>query len=361
MLHKYNSFEKLYIKILIFKKIYKKMILVMCLLLIITLNKGVINMNKFKKIGLSALAGSLVAMSVNAAEMTVSGGAALTYSDTGGATTGNSFTMGDGLTFSASGELDNGLTVSSSYVLDDATLDDFSMSVSAEGFGTLTFHGMDGSSALGAVDDITPNAYEEAWYGGSGTGTVINGLSTTNLFQYTSPSFAGATVTYTYAQASATTSVKSISSWGIAISPEMVEGLTVGYATQDDESGAATTTGYTTADADENTMYVKYVYGPVTFAYQESESDATNNTQDADSQAWGITYAVSDNLTIGAASHTFETTGNASLVDQESTNVSASFTSGGMTIAGTVANVDNVSGVATNDVDVVEIGVSFAF
>ena len=220
---------------------------------------------------------------------------------------------------------------------------------------------MDGSSALGAVDDITPNAYEEAWYGGSGTGTVINGISTTNLFQYTSPSFAGATLTYTYAQASATTSVKSVESWGVAISPEMVEGLTIGYATQDDKSGAATTTGYNTADADENTMYIKYVYGPVTFAYQDSESDSTSNTKDADSTAWGITYAVSENITVGTASHTFETSGNSSLVDQESTNVSASFTSGGMTIAGTVGNVDNVSGVATNDVDVVEIGVSFAF
>ena len=47
------------------------------LLLIITLNKGVINMNNFKKIGLSALAGSLAAFSANAGEMTVSGGANL--------------------------------------------------------------------------------------------------------------------------------------------------------------------------------------------------------------------------------------------------------------------------------------------
>jgi outer membrane protein OmpU len=318
-------------------------------------------MNKLKKIGLSALAGSLVAMSVNAAEMTVSGGAALTYSDTGGATTGNSFTMGDGLTFTASGELDNGLSVSSSYVLDNGALDDFSMTVSSDAMGSLTFHGMDGSSALGAVDDVTPNAYEESWYGGSGTGTVINGLSTTNLFEYKSPSFAGATVTYTYAQASATTSVKSVSSWGVSYSPEMVEGLTVGYATQDDESGSATTTGYTTGDADENTAYIKYVYGPITVGYQESESDSTSNSEDADSQAFGITYAVSDSLTIGYNSHTFETTGNTSLVDQESTGVTASFTSGGMTISGIVSSIDNVSGVATNDKDVVEIGVSFAF
>ena len=41
-----------------------------CLLLIITIKKGVINMNNFKKIGLTALAGSLVAVSAaNAGEM----------------------------------------------------------------------------------------------------------------------------------------------------------------------------------------------------------------------------------------------------------------------------------------------------
>ena len=46
------------------------MILRQCLLLIITNNnKGEINMNNFKKIGLSALAGSLVAMSAHAAEV----------------------------------------------------------------------------------------------------------------------------------------------------------------------------------------------------------------------------------------------------------------------------------------------------
>ena len=39
----------------------------------------------------------------------------------------------------------------------------------------------------------------------------------------------------------------------------MVEGLTVGYASQDDESGSATTTGYNTKDTDENTMYSMYM------------------------------------------------------------------------------------------------------
>ena len=38
-------------------------------------------MNNFKKIGLSALAGSLAAFSANAAEMSVSGSAAVTYNN----------------------------------------------------------------------------------------------------------------------------------------------------------------------------------------------------------------------------------------------------------------------------------------
>ena len=44
--------------------------------------KGVINMNNFKKIGLTALAGSLVSVSANAGEMTVTGGASLNLLDT---------------------------------------------------------------------------------------------------------------------------------------------------------------------------------------------------------------------------------------------------------------------------------------
>ena len=97
-------------------------------------------------------------MSVNAAEMTVTGGASITFADYGADITNNAWSSGDGLTFAASGELDNGLTVSSSYTLDRGVLDDYSVSIATEGMGTITFHGLDGSSALGAVDDVMPTA-----------------------------------------------------------------------------------------------------------------------------------------------------------------------------------------------------------
>ena len=61
------------------------------------------NMNNIKKIGLTALAGSLVAISAQAAEMTVSGATVLTYTAKGPSeVTGNPFGMKTNLSFTAS-------------------------------------------------------------------------------------------------------------------------------------------------------------------------------------------------------------------------------------------------------------------
>ena len=72
-----------------------------------------------KKIGLTALAGSLVATSAFAGEMSVAGGASITVEHKNGtaADSGKSYTMGNQLTFSGSGELDNGLNVSLSFAV----------------------------------------------------------------------------------------------------------------------------------------------------------------------------------------------------------------------------------------------------
>ena len=64
-----------------------------------------------KKIGLTALAGSLVATSVFAGEMSVSGSAAINWEGQEKTTSGNTFRMADSITFSGSGEMDNGMTV----------------------------------------------------------------------------------------------------------------------------------------------------------------------------------------------------------------------------------------------------------
>jgi outer membrane protein OmpU len=87
-------------------------------------------MKNWKKAGLTALAGSLVATSAFAGAVSVSGTAGLTYTGNTGAQDGDAAQKGqDGsrwglnksLSFSGSGEMDNGWTVSISQTLKDGS------------------------------------------------------------------------------------------------------------------------------------------------------------------------------------------------------------------------------------------------
>ncbi len=109
-------------------------------------------------------------------------------------------------------------------------------------------------------------------------------------------------------------------------------------------------------------MYVKYAVGGFTLGYQESESDHDTVSSSLDSSAYGITYAVNDDLSIGYSYHKTEfDSGAANSTDQESTGVSASYTMGGMTLAGAINDVDSMDGVATGDYEGYEFNLSFAF
>jgi len=328
-----------------------------------TKNKGVINMNNLRKIGLSALAGSLATFSVNAADMSVSGAASITLDDTnrGKADRGNGYYMGDSVKFNASGETDGGLGVAVYYEMDGGVLDDHNIKLTGD-FGTLEFNGHGSSSAMGAVDDKTPNAYEEAWdiidtdgTATSGSPTVINGSGGGNsMFIYTSPSMGGASLTVAYRNAVGD-KAESMTDFAVKVSPEALDGLTVGAAMSNNTIG-------TNIDSDESTMYATYATGGFTVGVQSSDLDHTTANSDQESIAYGITYAVNDDLSIGYSYHEldFEST---SLLDQESTGISASYTMGGMTLAGATNEVDNMNGspTAANDVEGYEFTLSFAF
>jgi len=105
-------------------------------------------MNKFTKIGLSALAGSLVAFSAQAGSLSASGAATLTFSngdDKSLTDEGNQWTMGDSITLSGSGEMDNGMSISLSFEIDNddtgggEVYDSHSMTLDTNGYGTLRF------------------------------------------------------------------------------------------------------------------------------------------------------------------------------------------------------------------------------
>ncbi|MBD1145046.1 porin [Pelagibacterales bacterium SAG-MED37] len=321
-------------------------------------------MNNLRKIGLSALAGSLATFSVNAADMSVSGAASITFDDTnrGKGDRGNGFYMGDSIKFNASGDTDGGLGIAVYYEIDDGALDDHNLKISGD-FGTLTFDGHGGSSAMGAVDDKTPNAYEEAWdiidtdgAATSGSPTVINGSGAgDDMFIYSSPSMGGATLTVAYRNG-VSDAAESMTDFAIAVSPENIDGLTVGVAMSNNTVG-------TNIDSDESTMYATYATGGFTVGVQSSDLDHTTANSDQESIAYGITYAVNDDLSIGYSYHELEFEAGANLLDQESTGISASYTMGGMTLAGATNEVDNMQGqsAAANDVEGYEFTLSFAF
>jgi len=314
-------------------------------------------MNKLKMIGLTALGTTLIASSAFAVEMSVSGGASLTLNSTnsGKATAGNGWTMGDSLNFTGSGEMDNGWTVTTKMEIDGGTEDDHSFSLGMGDGGTLSFHGKGGSSALSGVDDVTPNAYEESWdVVTGGDAAVINGEANANMFVYQSPSLSGATITIAYVNSAAATTAVSYSDIAFAYSPEMAEGLTVGFATGDTEEVVGTKNK-------ESTMYAKYAYGPITVGYQASENDLTAASSDVEMTSMGVSYAITDNFSVAYNQSTFDKDGSAT--DIEASGISWSYTMGSMTFAGAMNNVDNI-GYATTaaaDREGYEMGLSFAF
>ena len=321
-------------------------------------------MNNLKKIGLSALAGSLASVSAHAAEVSVSGSASITMDRPSKShVTGNDFSMGDSLNFNMSGETDGGLGVAVFYEIDGGALDDYDMTLSGD-FGSLKFNGSGTSSAMGAVDDVTPNAYEEAWdvldtdgTSTSGSPLVIGGGGGTNMFIYTSPDFSGFTVTAAYQNDGGAAGVAdSYSDYAIAYSPEMVEGLTLGYATGDKNVAA-------NVDQSNTTGYAKYAIGGFTIGYQVSESDHDTKTSSLDSVAYGVTYAVNDDITVGYSYHEvdMDSARSTGTFTQESTGISASYTMGGMTLAGAINETDNMRGVDASDFEAYEFNLSFAF
>ena len=316
-----------------------------------------------KKIGLSALAGSLVAFSANAGEMSVAGSASINMEHTNGGfgNSGKTFSMGNQLTFSGSGELDNGLNVSLSFILDqgddkgtDTTADDnagapfdsHSVTVSSDGLGSLTFAGEGGSSATSALDGT---AAGDIWDNFDGSGDITPTAVGTgdNMFNYSLPTIAdGLAVNVSYLP----TGSAAQSAVGYSATYSGVEGLSVSY-------GAGDGTNDTT---DATAMKASYAYGPVTVAYSNYEYDASGTSADNETTSFKISYTVSDEISISYGEETIE---EGTSLDVETKAISASYTTGGMTITAATNEIENSAGTtaATEDRERWALSASFAF
>ena len=312
-----------------------------------------------KKIGLTALAGSLVVTSAYAGSMSVSGGASIGLKNTTKTASGKSWTMGNQLTFSGSGELDNGMNVSLSFVIDQGDdtaiasgpFDSHSVTISSDSLGTLKFSGEGGSSAQSAIDTT---AAGDLWNNGSNVTAPRASEAGNNSLFYTLPSIMDdLAVTASMSPGSAGGSTAT----AYALTYTGVEGLSVSYGT-----GETNTVG---SEQDHDTLKASYAIGSFTVGASSTESnyDAAASV-DETVNSWQVAYTVSDDMSVTYGVDTIET--EAQSVDEEISGFGVSYTTGGVTITAnrfeaTGQGNSNTEGSLTGDQERWSLGASFAF
>ena len=318
-----------------------------------------------KKIGLTALAASLVSVSAaNAGSMTISGAASVGIggysSDTHNA--GTSFTMGNQFTVSGGGELDNGLNVSLSYQLDNAAgvsgpFDDHSITISSDEIGTIKFSGHGGSSATSAMDATAAGDIWDGFDGAVATGvtgmTIGASGGSNNSIYYTAPSLMdGLTLNASY---NPQTGNGVESEMGYGLSYTGVEGLTLKYATMDENTGTTASSG------DQTAWHIGYALGPITLEVTNNDYDISAATSDKETSSYELSYTVSDELSI--AYGTEEIDDGATATDAEYSALVVTYTAGGMTLTGKMEEAENVDGSTNSNADVEYwfLGAAFAF
>ena len=325
--------------------------------------KGVI-MNKLRTIGLSALAGSLAAFSAQAFEASVSGGAEITISHGGGSdVTGNPLGARKNITISGSGELDNGWGISVFHALGDTHAYSSSVySFDMGAMGTLSLDSGSGGHGAAAIDNIMPTAYEEADYGMATGAPDIGGTASGEYIGY-SNTFGGATIYAAYnpdrtgaTQGDGGFKEGSGSAWDIAVKFAPMEGLTLAAGWGQLEDG---TSG--TADVDEDTIAATYAWGPVTVGYQLSHDD-TNGATEVTTQAGGITFNVSDDLSVGYQ-RIMSDYARTTTVDIDTTfnGVTAAYSMGNIAIKFVANDGTNINGTEGTSDEAKELSLSFAF
>jgi outer membrane protein OmpU len=309
-------------------------------------------MNNLKKVGLTALAGALVSVSANAADLSVTGGASINFYGEEGKDSGNGWTMADVITFSASQEMDNGWNVTVKHTLDDNTVDGRSMVIDMGDNGTLTFSGIDGSSVLGSKDDTTPTAGEEAWGDVTGATAALGGASNNDMFHYSNSSLIdGLTLAAAYVPSDLATEEESSFDYGAEFATDA--GLTIGVAMGENNADAD-------ASIDTTILYANMVFDEFSIGATVSEADSETANADVDFSAVGISYAVSEEMSVSVNSSTHDYELSTS-DDQDALGVSISYVMGSMTFTANHNSVDNAAGTSTDDRSGYNLNLAFAF
>ena len=362
-------------------------------------------MNNFKKVGLTALAGSLVAVSAHAGELTVTGGANITLKSGTASSTSNTTGRGLGtdkdVAFKGSGELDNGTTFTVSTATTDTQSDltDGYISIATPSFGSFLM-GHHSGAAHYKYDEEVPQAYEQI---SDITATVtqnkVGDFMDNNHVTYTSPTFdmMGASITFDVGYATVANDAEtgdggtpglshtygSGQEAGVTIA---YEGLKLGvYGAERENKTQVAADKDNSKDEFNGVWYAKYSMGPVSVGYSEFYIDAgvTESAVVATDSAKtlrtsggfteghqiGIAFNVNDNLSVSYTEsvETYDAqsdlkTGEIADVDQEIDAIQIAYSMGGMSIKAYQMDVANPAfDEDADDSKVTEIALGLAF
>jgi outer membrane protein OmpU len=274
--------------------------------------------------------------------------------------------MGNQLTFTGSGEMDNGMNVALSFILDqgDNTVDaeaattaaatggpfdSHSITISSDAMGSIVFAGEGASSAQNTIDttaagDIWDNTFASYT-------AATNASAGTKTLTWTLPSMVdglGVVTSYNGSSAGEEGTI------GYALTYTGVEGLSVSYGV-----GEVGDTTAGTGGREITTYKASYAFGPVTAAMSMNDYDITGATANEEQSSYKISYTVSDELSVSYGAETHETVDQTN--DEEFDQISVSYTSGGLTATVSQTNADNVTDAAQSEQSKWNVGLSFAF
>jgi len=326
-------------------------------------------MNNFKKIGLSALAGSLVAFSASAVEMSVSGTSELTYTTTAGnneGVTGNPFGSNTSVSFSGSGNV-GWADVTIVRTLNDgiATALSAYQTMDMGDMGKISFDAIGGGlEGLTAYDDKLPSAYEEMWNGVSSSG--ISGAASNDTLGY-SNTYGGVGISLAYSKGGTAGSsdggdgtevvTGSTADWHLTYAVPQVEGLTLMHGSSTISKTAAA------ANDDESTnTHIVYTTGPISAGYRMGKVDMGGTVTDKEIDAMSIAFNVNDNLSVSVGTQDTKYDRNATADTTETVDgFSASYTMGATSVRAHFAESTTDGGVVGNSAEYMEISLMLSF
>ncbi len=305
-------------------------------------------MTNVKRLGLTALAGSLVATSAYAGALDVSGTAKVTYaSQDESEVNGNPYSMSTGIGFSGSGDLDNGMTINYTYSMTNAAFSYSQVTIDMGDMGVVGLYNNANGAGINKYSDMMPTAGEQVWDDSDGDDNGIPTHDNDNMLGYNGTfGDLGISLAYVNGGSGAKDGGASDSSW--VLTYQAMDGLELGVG--QGENG-------TTQDL--QTIYGKYTHGAVTVGYQMSEVDNANSSADEDTTAYSASIAVNEDLSVSIGRHSVDM--GPGTTEEVSTGVSASYVVGSTTIGFVANSTEDVAGSAGNDDSYREISVSFAF